>query len=66
MNKPAVRLGLSIGAGALIWALLAANLGEVGVIAGAVFAFGAAYLVYEWLTRRAEQELMRDKWKDYE
>jgi hypothetical protein len=60
------RAALASALGAFVWAMAAANLGEVGVIAGGVFGLGAAYLAYEYLTRRAEEKLTRDKWKDYE
>lgn len=60
------RAAVSCGLGAFVWAFAAANLGEVGLIAGAVFGLGLAYLSYEYLTRRAEEKLTRDKFKDYE
>jgi multisubunit Na+/H+ antiporter MnhE subunit len=61
-----VRAAVSLALGAFVWAFAAANLGEVGLILGAVFGLGLAYLSYEYLTRRAEEKLTRDKWKDYE
>lgn len=66
VNGPTVRFALSLAAGGLVWAFCAANLGEVGMIAGAVFGLAAGYLSYEYLTRRAEERLTREKWKDYE
>jgi multisubunit Na+/H+ antiporter MnhE subunit len=60
------RLGLACLAGAFVWAFLAANLGEIGAIAGAVFGFGAFYVAHAYLTRRAEDRLTRDKFKDYQ
>jgi multisubunit Na+/H+ antiporter MnhE subunit len=49
-----------------VWALSAANFGEIGLIAGAVFGLAATYLTFEYLTRRAEEKLTREKWRDYE
>jgi multisubunit Na+/H+ antiporter MnhE subunit len=60
------RILIAIAAGALVWAFLAANLGEIGVIGGAVFGFAAFYLTHAYLARRAEDRLTREKWKDYE
>jgi hypothetical protein len=61
-----VRFGLAGGIGALVWAFCAANFGEIGAIIGAVFGLGSSYFALEVLARRAEERLMRDKWKDRE
>lgn len=60
------RFLLASALGALIWAISAANFGEVGLIAGAVFGFGGFYIAHAYLIRRAEDRLTREKWKDYE
>jgi multisubunit Na+/H+ antiporter MnhE subunit len=60
------RYAISAGAGALIIAVAAANFDEGGLLIGAVFGLAAAYLTHEYLTRRAEEKLTREKWKDYE
>lgn len=61
-----VRLALALAAGAFVFALAAANFGEAGLLIGAVFGLATSYLGYEYLTRRAEAKLTREKWKDYE
>lgn len=60
------RLATAVAAGAFVFAMAAANFGETGAIVGAVFGLSAIYLAYEVLTRRAEAQLTREKWKNYE
>jgi hypothetical protein len=52
--------------GAFVWAQPAANFGEIGLIAGAVFGLAATHLAFKYLTGRAEDKLTREKWRDYE
>ena len=66
VNGQNSRLLIAITVGAFVWAFFAANLAEIGAIIGAIFGFAAFYLTHAHLTRRAEDRLTREKWKDYE
>lgn len=61
-----IRFAASIAAGLFVYAFVAANFGESGPIIGAVFGLAAAYLGFEFLTRRSEAHLTRDKARNYE